>query len=231
MKTSKPHFVKIKQRSRLYRWFANLSRNLAGRYVNDCHSVFMQYLAVNNITTASVWNDARSRRYKEIMKILDSDKYRKFFYNAVDYKRGELKPLQLKWYVRAFDKIVYYLSKAYVFIFERELYRKIKTFEVVSAGVVSLTKRMDDYIARTTPEQRLSRMHALGIISYESFKDDLDIIVNRISSDVIEEKNMDYKWVNKKLGAEFSEKNPETFGSQYTIKKSSGDITKLFRKA
>ena len=171
----------------LIRWLTNLSRSLAGRYVNDCHPVFMQYLAVNNITTASVWNDARSRRYKEIMKILDSDNYRKFFYKAIDYKRGELKPLPVKWYVRAFDKIVYYLSKAYVFVFEKELYRKIKTFEAVSAGVVSLTKRMDEYIARTTPEQRLSRMQALGIITYESFKDDLDVIYNRISPDVIEE--------------------------------------------
>ena len=195
------------KKSRLFNWFANLSRKLAGRYVNDCHPVFMQYLAVNNITTASIWNDARSRRYEEIMKILDSDKYRKFFYNAVDYKRGELKPLPLKWYVRAFNKVVYHISKAYVYVFERELYKKIKTFESVSAGVVSLTKRMDEYIARTTPEQRLSRMHALGIISYESFKDDLDIIVNRVSPEVIE--------------ARYKEKydNAGTFGSQYSAKK------------
>ena len=193
----------------LIRWLTNLSRSLAGRYVNDCHPVFMQYLAVNNITTASVWNDARSRRYKEIMKILDSDKYRKFFYNAVDYKRGELKKLSVKWYVMAFDKIIYVLSKAYVFIFERELYRKIKTFETVSAGVVSLTKRMDDYIARTTPEQRLPRMHALGIISYESFKDDLDVIVNRIPLDIVEERRNNAGYTG----------GPQTFGSQWSMKR------------
>jgi hypothetical protein len=198
---------KEKKRFILFRWLTNLSRSLAGRYVNDCHPVFMQYLAVNNITTASVWNDARARRYKEIMKILDSDKYRKFFYNAVDYKRGELKPLPVKWYVRAFDKVIYNISKAYVFVFERELYKKIKTFEVVSAGVVSLTKRMDEYIAKTTPEQRLSRMHALGIISYESFKDDLDVIVNRIPLEVVEERNA------KKY------ETPGTFGSQWTMKR------------
>lgn len=206
MKIPKAH--KEKKRSRLFRWFANLSANLAGRYVNDCHPIFMQYLAVNNIATASIWNDARSRRYKEIMKILDSDKYRKFFYNAVDYKRGELKPLPVKWYIRIFDKVVYNFSKAYVFLFQRELYRKIKTFEIVSAGVVSLTKRMDEYIAKTTTEQRLSRMHALGIISYESFKDDLDIIVNRISPDVIEARNK-----------EKYETNPGTFGSQWSMRR------------
>jgi len=195
------------KKSRLFNWFANLSAKLAGRYVNDCHPVFMQYLAINNIATASIWNDASSRRYREIMKMLDSDKYRKFFYNAVDYKRGELKPLPVKWYVRIFDKVVYSLSKAYVFLFERELYRKIKTFETVSAGVVSFTKRMDEYIARTTPEQRLSRMHALGIISYESFKDDLDVIYNRVSPDVIEARN------NEKL------ETPGTFGSQWSKRK------------
>jgi hypothetical protein len=196
------------KKSRLFRWLTNLSRSLAGRYVNDCHPVFMQYLAVNNIATASIWNDARSRRYKEIIKILDSDKYRKFFYKAISYnpKNREYEKLEVKWYVKIFDKAIYRLSKAYVFLFERELYRKIKTFETVSAGVASLTKRMDEYIAKTTPEQRLSRMQALGIISYESFKDDLDVIFNRISPDVIEARN------NEKY-----ETNPGTFGSQFSI--------------
>ena len=185
-----PKKNKEKKKSRLFRWFANLSANLAGRYINDCHPVFMQYLAVNNIATASVWNDARNRRFEEIWKLITSDKYKKYFYNAVDYnyKRGESpKPLPVKWYVRIFDKIVYNLSKAYVFLFERKLYRKIKTFERVSKGVVSLTKRMDEYIASTTSFQRLSRMQALGIISNESFREDFDVLFNRVSPDVREE--------------------------------------------
>lgn len=208
-----------KKPSKLRRWLYSIPRKLAGRYVEDCHPAFMQYLAVNNITTASIWHDARSRRYKEIMKILDSDKYRKFFYNAIDYKRGELKPLPVKWYVRAFDKVVYHLSKAYVFVFERELYKKIKNFEVVSAGVATLIKKMDEYIASTTSLQRLSRMQALGIISNESFREDFDVIFNRISPDVIEARKKE------------KYDNPGTFGSQYSVNKNVPDITQLLHKA
>jgi hypothetical protein len=214
---------KEKKRSRLFRWFANISANLSKRYVNDCHPVFMQYLAVNNIATASIWNDARSKRFEEIWKLISSDKYKKYFYNAVDYdyKRGESpKPLPLKWYVRAFDKVVYWISKAYVFLFEKELYKKIKTFETVSSGVVSLTKRMDEYIASTTSLQRLSRMQALGIISNESFRDDFDVLVNRVSPDEIEKRNQETLsayFMASKVKAETEKKLPQ-------------DIIKLLRR-
>jgi hypothetical protein len=179
----------VKKRSKLYMWFANLSAKLSGRYIKDCHPAFMSFVEKYNLATASSWYEVYTRRYNEIMKMLDSDKYRKFFYEAVDYKRGELKPLPVKWYVRIFDKIVYNLSKAYVFIFEHELYKKIKSFEKTSKSVVALTKKMDEYLASTTSEQRLSRMKALGIISNETFKDDFDILINRVSPDVIEKRN------------------------------------------
>jgi hypothetical protein len=178
----------IKKRSKLYMWFANLSAKLSGRYVKDCHPAFMSFVEKHNLATASTWYEAWTKRYNEIMKMLDSDEYRKFFYNAVDYKRGELKQLPVKWYVRIFDKIIYSLSKAYVFVFERELYKKIKSFEKVSKNVISLNKRMDEYIASTTSLQRLSRMQTLGLISRESFQDDFDILVHRISPEIIEKR-------------------------------------------
>ena len=176
----------VKRRSRLYMWFANLSAKLSGRYIKDCHPAFMSFVEKHNLATASTWYEAWTKRYNEIMKMLYSDAYRKYFYNAVDYKRGELKKLPVKWYVRIFDKIVYNLSKAYVFVFERELYKKIKAFEKVSKGVISLNKKMDEYIASTTSLQRLSRMQTLGIISKQSFQDDFDVLCLRVSPDEIE---------------------------------------------
>ena len=140
----------VKSPSRFRRWLSNVSGKLAGRYVHECHPAFMIFVEKNNLATASIWNDARTKRYREIMKILDSDAYRKYFYNAIDYKRGELKSIPVKWYVLVLDKIIYYLSKAYVFVFERELYEKIKSFETVSKGFVNLSKRMNEYIASTT---------------------------------------------------------------------------------
>jgi hypothetical protein len=212
----------VKPPSRLRRWFSAMSVKLAGRYVKDCHPSFMSYIEKNNILTASIWYDASSRRYRKIMRMLDSDKYRKYFYNAVDYKRGELKSLPVKWYVQIFDKIVYSLSKAYVFVFERELYKKIKTFETVSKGVVDLTKRMDEYIASTTSLQRLSRMEALGIISKESFKDDFDVIVNRVPLEVIEERYQNFPK---------NSENPGTFGSQWSMRREiPGDILKIIHE-
>jgi len=216
--------MKIKLRkSRIKGWLNRLSTFLSKRYIVDCHPAFMTYIEKNNIITASIWNDARNRRFNEIWKLINSDKYKKYFYNAVDYnyKRGESpKPIPKKWYVVAYDKTVYHLSKAYVFLFEKELYKKIKQFERISKGVVSLTKRMDAYIASTTSLQRLSRMQMLGIISRESFQDDIDVIFCRVSPDEVETRNKE-KYVE----------NPGTFGSQWSMKREiPNDISKLFRK-
>lgn len=56
----------VRRRSKLYRWFANLSAKLSGRYVKDCHPGFMTFIEHYNIATASIWNDARAKKYREI---------------------------------------------------------------------------------------------------------------------------------------------------------------------
>jgi hypothetical protein len=80
---------------------------------------------------------------------------------------------------------------------------------------------MDEYIASTTSLERLSRMQALGIISNESFRDDFDVLFNRVSPDVIEARNKETLNANLKASmvrAESEKKLPQ-------------DISKLFRKA
>ena len=184
MKIPKPQ----KRKSRLFRFFAGISAKLSSRYVKNCHPSFMTYINnVQNLATVSIGKDMYSKRYRQIMKILNSDKYKKYFYASVNYKRN-VKPLiiQQKWYIEAFDKIVYFLSKAYVFLFEKELYKKIKYFETTSKGFIALSARVDDYIAKTTPRRRLSRMQALGIISDETFQEDFNIMYNRIPNDIVE---------------------------------------------
>jgi hypothetical protein len=213
----------VKKRSKLYMWFANLSAKLSGRYVKDCHPAFMSFVEKHNLATASIWNNAWAERYEEIMKMLNSDDYKKYFYNAVDYKREAVKPLPQKWYVMIFDKIVYGLSKAYVFVFERELYRKIKQFELVSKGVANLIKKTDEYIASTTSLQRLSRMQALGIISYQSFQDDFDILVNRIPHEVIEERH-------KKIDEELQAKLRVKLATVDEHRKLPDEVVKLLRR-
>jgi hypothetical protein len=208
-------------------WFANLSAKLAGRYVKDCHPSFMSFVEKHNLATASTWYEAWAKRYNEIMKMLDSDAYRKYFYNAVDYKRGEIKLQPVKWYVRIFDKIVYNLSKAYVFVFEKELYKKIKSFEKISKSVINLTKRMDEYIASTTSLQRLSRMQTLGIISKQSFQDDFDVLYCRVSPDEIEER---YKEADRKLAASVQADLQVRLATVDEHRKLPDEVIKLLRK-
>jgi hypothetical protein len=109
------------------------------------------------------------------------------------------------------------LSKAYVFLFEKKLYEKIKYFEKVSAGVADLSLRVDKYIASTTYEERLSRMQALGIISKQSFEDDFDVLIKRIPAEVIEER--------------YQKTPPKTQYIAGMERKLPDDIIKLFRKA
>lgn len=176
-----------KRKSILYRFFAGISAKLSSRYIKNCHPSFMSYIEIKNLATTSIGKDIYSKRYRQIMKILNSDKYKKYFYTSVNYKRN-VKPVIVpqKWYVKAFDKVVYFLSKVYVFLFEKTLYLKIKNFETISKGFADLSARVDNYIATTTPRRRLSRMQMLGVISDETFQEDFNVMVNRISPDVIE---------------------------------------------
>jgi hypothetical protein len=208
----------VRRPSKFRRWLSNASALLASRYVKDCHPAFMTYVEKNNLMTASIWQDASAKRFRQIMKILNSDKYKKFFYKAISYdpSKKEHSVIERKWYVVAFDKVVYHLSKAYVFVFEKELYKKIKYFEKVSAGVADLSARVDKYIASTTFEQRLLRMREIGIISRQTFEDDFDVIMKRVPPEVIEERY---------------QKAPEqSFGSQWNMRRKMPDnIVKLIR--
>ena len=183
----------VKKPSRIRGFLSNLSRSLAGKYVNDIHPTFLTYVGNSNFATSSIFRDAQARRLKKIMKLLNSDKYRKFFFKAISYNpRIKEKPIiNTRWYVVAYNKIIYFLSKTYVFLFERELYKKIRVFENASSEYSDMSARIDKYIASTTPEQRLLRMHVLRILSEQSFNDDFDVLSNRVSPDVIEERE---KW-------------------------------------
>jgi hypothetical protein len=214
----------VKKPSKLRRWISGINAKLAGRYVNDIHPGFMTYLEKNNFLTASIWRDACVKKYKKIWKILDSDKYRKFFYKAINYNPAvKEKPIiDTRWHVVTYNKITYFLSKAYVFLFERGLYRKIKFFEKVSSEYADLSTRIDKYIASTTFEERLSRMHATGVLSDKSFQDDFDILMRRIPNDVVEERRNNAGYAD----------GPQTFGSQWTMRrKLPDDISKLLHKA
>lgn len=212
----------VKKPSFLRRLFSTINAKLAGRYVNDIHPGFMMYLEKNNFLTASIWRDASARKFKKIWKILDSDKYRKFFYKAINYNPAiKEKPIiDTRWHVVVYNKVTYFLSKAYVFLFERELYRKIKFFEKVSSEYADLSTRIDNYIASTTFEERLSRMHATGVLSDKSFQDDFDILMRRIPNDVVEERRNNAGYAD----------GPQTFGSQLSMQRElPEDLLKILR--
>ena len=203
----------VKRPSFIRRFFSNLNRKLAGKYVNDIHPGFMTYIGSSNFATSSIWRDASARRFKKIWKILSSDKYRKFFYKAISYNPAvkENPPVDTRWYVVTYNKITYFLSKAYVFLFERELYKKIKFFEKVSGEYADLSQRVDKYIASTTFEQRLSRMHATGVLSEQSFQDDFDVLMRRVSPETIEARYMEKSQVTAAMvTASLKRKLPDT---------------------
>jgi hypothetical protein len=217
----------VKRPSFLRRLFSTINAKLAGKYVNDIHPGFMRYLEKNNFVTASIWRDVQAKEFRKIMKIIDSDKYRKFFYNAIKYNPAKREvPVIIKpWYVWLWNKITYELSKVYVFVFDREIYKKIRNFEKVSSEYGDLAARIDKYIAETTFDERLSRMHALEVISYKSFQDDFDILMRRIPNDVVEERSN--RFVNEKPKEYLT-----TFGSPLEMKRNPPlDVADLIQMA
>jgi hypothetical protein len=156
----------IMKKRTLKNWFNNLPARLAKRYIGDFHPRFLELMQRSKFVEKNVYAEMVEKRYGDIMTMLDSPRYKRFFYKVVAFDPKLPKEIEVPktWWGKLLDKIVYNISKAYVYIFAREVYRNIKSFEVVSKGITSLNERMNKYMASTTVEERLDRATAYKII-------------------------------------------------------------------
>lgn len=162
----------MKTLKRIKKWYKELPANISKRFLVDMHPVFLQSMQNKHIINKSVYQNLSQKKAEKIMKLLSSPKYKKYFYKVVAYDTYSPKEIKIPktWYGKMFDKIAYNISKLYVFLFAREIYDNIKSFEIISKSIVSLNNRINEYMLSTTVGERLARANSYNIINDDKIK-------------------------------------------------------------
>ena len=167
--------MKKKKKISLKKWFYN---NILNRYLIEFHPNFILFADNLSIKTDnfSVAEKKRGKEYKRIMKILNSQKYKKFFYNSVNYDSSKgaapFVPFKNTWY----ERLKKFIAKQYLRLFNRPLYKSLLIFKSLSSKFESLNTQINDYMYNTTIGERCLRAKELGIISEKTFKTDNGIL-------------------------------------------------------
>lgn len=120
----------------------------------------------------SLSDDSARKEYERIMKIISSEKYKKSFYRAVrynPYRAVRYNPknpeqLVLPFKDNLWDKILNLISIAYLYLFDKELYRSIENFEKWKNFVNKVDGQINEYMANTTLDEREDRAIKLGVV-------------------------------------------------------------------
>lgn len=133
------------------------------RYLVSVDKVFIE-LFVKYDEKAKPETLRAKTEYKRIMKMLNSEKYKDFFYKVVHYDRHTAESL-IKPYTQTLkDRIFSFIAEAYIYLFKRDLYKSIQQFKSIRDNVISLDKKVNAYMAATTIDERADRAIQLGII-------------------------------------------------------------------
>jgi hypothetical protein len=173
----------MKKLRKIKNWFKNIPVLLSKKFIGDFHPQFLELMQRSSFVDNNIFQELSGKRAKELIRIISSPKYKKYFYKAVAYNPQhpeEIKILRTKW-EKTLDKIEYFISKVYVFLFVREVYNNIKSFEKISKNIIVLNSKIDEYFAKTTVIERLERAYNIGIISKVFYLEDIGILSRKIS--------------------------------------------------
>lgn len=140
------------------------------RYLVSVDKVFIElFIKYDEKTkTKTLVKNRTTIEYNRIMKMLNSEKYKDFFYKVVNYDRHTAESL-IKPYTNTLkDRIFSFIAEAYVYLFKKDLYKSIQQFKRIRDGVISLDKKITEYMVNTTFDERLDKATALGIINNKS---------------------------------------------------------------
>src|ERR1035437_2363091 len=108
------NYYKTKAKNKMY-------KSLVKRYLITTDPKFLSIFGRETIIDGNLYPtlNARRKRARQILKSIDNDKYRKFFYKSVKYVRKIDQPPTVNPFK---SKIVMFFSKIYMYLFERELF-------------------------------------------------------------------------------------------------------------
>lgn len=135
------------------------------RYLVSVDKRFIELFIKYDVKPLVIVESRAEQEYKRIMKVLNSSKFKDYFYKVVKYDRSTAESLIKPYSDTLIDRIFSFIAKAYIYLFNREVYNDILQFQRIRDGIVTLDKKIDDYMANTTPAERLDQATALGIIS------------------------------------------------------------------
>jgi len=161
----------------LKKWFYN---KILNRYLIEFHPQFILFADNLSIKTENFSvADKAANEYRRIMKILNSQKYKRFFYNSVKYdlsKGGsELDPYRSAPFKpfknTVLERLKRFIAEQYLRFFNKPLYRSLLIFKSLSSKYESLSTKIDEYMDTTTVKERLSRAKELGVLTEDGNKD------------------------------------------------------------
>jgi hypothetical protein len=146
----------------LKKWFND---NILHRYLQGIDANFIGFFTKKHDYIFEN-NEKFLQEYERIMKILSSDKYKRFFYKVVNYDAAMPEPVAIKPYGKSFsDRVKNAIAKTYVYLFRRELHNAIILFEKWRHKIKILDEKIDGYMATTTLDERLNRSKTFGIVT------------------------------------------------------------------
>ena len=141
----------------------SFNKNFLSKYLVTYHPAFLNLVEEIEI---KLNEDRKQLKAKEIMKLISSSQYKRFFYRAVSYNPAlpELPETPLSFG----DRFKIFVSKIHIFLFRRDIYKKLQTFKRISKEFINREKKIDEYMEQTNVGERIERAIELGIISKET---------------------------------------------------------------
>jgi len=145
---------------KIRKWF---NKNFLSKYLVTYHPAFLTLVEEIEI---KLNEDRKQLKAKEIMKLISSSQYKRFFYRAVNYNPAvpELPETPLSFG----DRFKIFISKIHIFLFRRDIHKKLQTFKRISKEFIGREKKIDEYMEQTSVGERIERAIELGIISKET---------------------------------------------------------------
>jgi hypothetical protein len=158
--------LKFKIKKWLFKTFVN-------RYLQTVDGTLLNLFSKEekNKSNKSFFGSDRANKERErIIKLLSSEKYKKFFFAAVKYDRNN-PDVAIKPYGKSIiDRIFKAISIAYLYLFNRDLFERIQIFQKWTSKVSTIETQVNNYIATTTLDERADRAIVLGVVEEEKGK-------------------------------------------------------------
>jgi len=145
---------------KIRKWF---NKNFLSKYLITYHPAFLSLVEEIEI---KLNDDRRDKKAREIIKMINSSHYKRFFYRAVNYNPAipELPETPLSFG----DRFKIFVSKIHIFLFRRDIYKKLQLFKRISEEFIDREKKIDEYMKQTSVGERIERAIELGVISKET---------------------------------------------------------------